>query len=420
MGVVTASVGIIVPAAHADDYPSWNDVQQAKRNVANQQAMVDKIMGLITDLQNQVSAAQIEAAKAAEGYLEAKRRLSDATDHANALQHEASAAQKTADTSKLRAGLLASHLVRAGGQDPTVELLLKGGDSSGADGLLYQLGTMSKLTQQSKEIYDQAITDKNAAQSLTDQAKAAEQVRADLAGKAEDALNAANAAQQAAQQALTAQQQKSTQLIAQLATLKSVSEQKAQAYAAGQLKAKQEAEARARAAEAKKRAEEAAKHHHPKPPSSGGGSSSGGSGGSGGGSSSGGVGAPSGSKVSTAIAYAKRQLGEPYVLGGAGPNVWDCSGLTMMAYGSAGVYIGGHGVIYQYDTMQSEGRLVPYSQRLPGDLLFWYSGGVMYHTAIYLGDGMMIAAPTEGDVVKIQPVWGYGGDLMSVVGRPTG
>jgi len=412
MGVVTASIGIVVPPAHADDYPSWNDVQQAKRNVANQQAMVDKIMGLITGLQNQVSAAQIEAAKAAETYLEAKRQASDAADRAAALQKEATAAQKTADTSKLRAGLLASHLVRAGGQDPTVSLLLKGGDASGADGLLYQLGTMSKLTQQSKEIYDQAIADKNTAQSLTDQAKAAEKVRARLANKAEEALDAANAAQQAAQQALSAQQKKSTQLVAQLATLKSISSDKAHAYAAGRLKAQQEAAEAAR--------EKAAKPA-PKPPSHSGGSSGGGGGSSSGGGGGGGsVGAPSASKVAGAIAYAKAQLGEPYVLGGAGPSVWDCSGLTMKAYNSVGVYIGGHGVIYQYDVMRSEGRLLPYSQRRAGDLLFWYSGGVMYHVAIYLGDGMMIAAPTEGDVVKIQPVWGYGGDLMSVVGRPTG
>jgi Cell wall-associated hydrolases (invasion-associated proteins) len=404
MGVVTASIGIVVPAAHADDYPSWNDVQQAKRNVANQQAMVDKILGLINGLQSQVDAARIEAAKDAEIYLEAKQQLSDATERAHSLQKQATAAQKTADTSKLRAGLLASHLVRAGGQDPTVELLLKGGDASGADGLLYQLGTMSKLTQQSKEIYDRAISDKNAAQSLTDQAKAAEKVRTELAGKAQDALNAANAAQQAAQQALTVQQQKSTQLIAQLATLKSVSEQKANAFAAGQLKAKQEAEA---AAARKRLAEEQAAKHRPPASSGGGGGSSGG-------------GAPSGSKVAGAIAFAEAQLGDPYVMDGAGPNVWDCSGLTMMAYASVGVDIGGHGVIYQYDTMQAEGRLVSYSQRQPGDLLYWYSGGVMYHTAIYLGNDMMIAAPTEGDVVKIQPVWGYGGDLMNVVGRPTG
>ena len=50
VGVMTGAIGIVVPPAHADDYPSANDVQQAKQNVADEQAMVDKITGLIGDL----------------------------------------------------------------------------------------------------------------------------------------------------------------------------------------------------------------------------------------------------------------------------------------------------------------------------------------------------------------------------------
>jgi cell wall-associated NlpC family hydrolase len=113
------------------------------------------------------------------------------------------------------------------------------------------------------------------------------------------------------------------------------------------------------------------------------------------------------------------QLGKPYALGGEGPTYWDCSGLTMKAYAAAGIYIGQHYVSSQYNTMQSRGRLFPYSQRQRGDLLFWNNGG-FYHIAIYLGGGLMIAAPTYGESVKVQPVWGVGGDLMNVVGRPSG
>src|SRR3954467_8221927 len=43
-----------------------------------------------------------------------------------------------------------------------------------------------------------------------------------------------------------------------------------------------------------------------------------------------------------ALAYAKRQLGDPYRFGAAGPNAFDCSGLTMKAYSKAGRHIGGH------------------------------------------------------------------------------
>ena len=59
MGVVTASIGVVAPPAFGDDYPSWNDVQQAKANQANQQAMVDNITKLISDLQSSVDAARI-------------------------------------------------------------------------------------------------------------------------------------------------------------------------------------------------------------------------------------------------------------------------------------------------------------------------------------------------------------------------
>jgi len=61
MGAVTASIGIVTPA-QAVDYPSWNDVQQAKSSVANQQAMVSNITALIGTLQSSVDAANVAAA----------------------------------------------------------------------------------------------------------------------------------------------------------------------------------------------------------------------------------------------------------------------------------------------------------------------------------------------------------------------
>src|SRR5690606_10230868 len=81
------------------------------------------------------------------------------------------------------------------------------------------------------------------------------------------------------------------------------------------------------------------------------------------------------SKVSGAIAYAKAQLGEPYAYAGAGPNSWDCSGLTMQSYASVGVAIGGHGSTSQYNYLKGKGRLVPVSERVAGDLLFYSEGG---------------------------------------------
>ena len=241
MGAVTASIGIVTPA-HAVDYPPWNDVQQAKANVAEQQAMIDNITSLIGSLQSSVDAARVASEKAAEAYFQAKDALEAATTKEADLKKQADAAEEKAKTSQMRAGLLASHLAKsAGGGDLSTELMLKGGGSgSDADKLLFQLGTMSKLTEQSKAVYDQATTDKNNAQSLNAQATVAKKEREALATKASEALAAAQQAQSAAQAALAEQQSKSTQLVAQLATLKNTSAQVEAAYLQGeQIKAQQ-------------------------------------------------------------------------------------------------------------------------------------------------------------------------------------
>lgn len=410
MGAVTASIGIVTPA-QAVDYPSWNDVQQAKNNVANQQAMIDNITTLIGNLQSSVDAARIASEKAAEAYFQAKDALDAATAKAADLEKQAGAAAEKAKTSKMRAGLLASHLAKSGGGDVTTDLMLKGGGSGdAADKLLFQLGTMSKLTEQSKAVYEQATKDKNTADALTAQAKSAKTEREALAVEADTALAAAQSAQAAAQSALATQQQKSTELVAQLATLKNTSTQTEAAYLQGeQVKAQQEAARKAQEAALRQQQQQQQQAAAPKPPAS--------SGGGGGGSAPAAPAAPNGNVVQTAISYARAQLGKPYIFGGEGPVGYDCSGLTMKAYAYAGLYIGSHSVNNQYYTAANRGQLVSYSAKQAGDLIFWGSGpGDFYHVGIYIGGGMMIAAPTEGDVVKVQSVWG---SPWRLVARPS-
>lgn len=411
MGAVTASIGIVAPA-QAVDYPSWNDVQQAKNNVANQQAMIDNITKLIGGLQSSVDAARIASEKAAEAYFQAKDALDAATAKAADLEKQAGAAAEKAKTSKMRAGLLASHLAKSGGGDVTTDLMLKGGGSGdAADKLLFQLGTMSKLTEQSKAVYEQATKDKNTADALTAQAKSAKTERESLADEADKALAAAQDAQSKAQAALATQQQKSTELVAQLATLKNTSAQTEAAYLQGeQIKAQQEAARRAQEEAQRQAAAAAAAAAAARPPASSGGSAPSGGGGAA-------PAAPNGNVVDTAIAYARAQLGKPYRLGGEGPGSFDCSGLTMKAYAYAGVYIGTHSVNNQYYRAAGQGQLVSYSAKQAGDLIFWGDGpGDFYHVGIYIGGGKMIAAPTEGDVVKIQSVWG---SPWRLVARPS-
>jgi peptidoglycan DL-endopeptidase CwlO len=101
-----------------------------------------------------------------------------------------------------------------------------------------------------------------------------------------------------------------------------------------------------------------------------------------------------------AINYARAQLGKPYQWGGAGPNSFDCSGLTMMAWAQAGVYFP-HLAQAQYDMTAR----VSIANLLPGDLVFYGTPSNVYHVGLYIGSGDMIDAPATGQVVSIQSIY---------------
>ena len=99
------------------------------------------------------------------------------------------------------------------------------------------------------------------------------------------------------------------------------------------------------------------------------------------------------SKGAKALAYAKKQLGDRYVRGGTGPNGWDCSGLTMKAWGSVGVKLP-HSSSKQY----RKGKKISKSQLRNGDLVFFYRG--ISHVGLYAGNGKVIHAPRPGKKVS--------------------
>jgi cell wall-associated NlpC family hydrolase len=117
---------------------------------------------------------------------------------------------------------------------------------------------------------------------------------------------------------------------------------------------------------------------------------------------------PASGRAGVAVQEAYRKLGSPYQWGAAGPNRFDCSGLTMWAWGKAGVSLP-HSSQAQY----SSGRHVSRGDLRPGDLTFY--GSPIHHVGIYIGGGRMISAPHSGDVVKIQNA--FRGDYAGAV-RP--
>ncbi len=103
--------------------------------------------------------------------------------------------------------------------------------------------------------------------------------------------------------------------------------------------------------------------------------------------------ASSSSKGAKALAYAKKQLGDPYRYGAAGPGSFDCSGLTMAAWKAAGVRLP-----HQTNAQYRAAKKISKSQLKPGDLVFFYSG--RSHVAIYAGGGKVIHAPHSGSRVS--------------------
>ena len=100
-----------------------------------------------------------------------------------------------------------------------------------------------------------------------------------------------------------------------------------------------------------------------------------------------------------AVAEALRQLGKRYVFNTAGPDTFDCSGLTMWAWATAGVSMP-HYTVSQFQAFPH----VPLDQLQPGDLVFFNLN--LGHVGMYIGGGKIVHAPRTGDVVKISVLAG--------------
>lgn len=233
----------------------------------------------------------------------------------------------------------------------------------------------------------------------------------DTAGLASAVAASAEASQQEAlDQSLETQENAALQKAAKEAKkAKAEADRKAEAERAE--KARAEAEAKAAAEKAEQERQEAAERASrdrartqlstTSTSDSGSGSSDSGSSGSSDsgsstGSSSNETQAPSGTAAAI-VAFARAQVGDAYVMGGTGPNSWDCSGLVQAAYASAGIdlpRISGD--------QSSRGTSVSLSNLQPGDILYWGSRSGSYHVAIYVGGGKYVGAqnPSTGVVER--------------------
>ncbi|MFI1534285.1 C40 family peptidase [Streptomyces anandii] len=120
-------------------------------------------------------------------------------------------------------------------------------------------------------------------------------------------------------------------------------------------------------------------------------------------------------KAAKALAFARAQIGKPYVWGAAGPGSYDCSGLTQAAWKAAGVTLP-----RTIPGQAGAGRTVPPAEAVPGDLVLFRNeehDGIG-HIGVYAGDGMMIHAPRPGGYVCEEPIHRAGGPAVEGVVRP--
>jgi len=379
--------GLTVQEAFAKKpYPSQGEVLQAKRNVAAKKAMIARLQQIISDLTTEQLALEKTAMIKAEKYNQAKDEEDAMAAKVAVLQQKVDAATAEAEQAQTQLAQIASQMWRDGAAGTSLNLFL---NSEKAGNLLYQLGAQEQIAQSSDQIYQAAIQRQQYAKSLESQLKDA---KVELAAKTEAAQTALEEAQAAAatlQAKVDEQKKLNKTFTAQLALLENISSSLEQQRIQGLID-----EARQNDPNATGPIDAPSLYD---------------------------VGPPDTEKVNIAFNFAKQQLGERYVLGGMGPNVWDCSGITKGAYAAAGVYIGTHSATNQFYNMAGKRRLVPIKDAVAGDLM-WYSytddfNGDKYHVVLYLGDGMMLEAPNPLRTVRIVPL--RYGDLFRYAGRPT-
>jgi len=372
-------------AVAAPTGPSWDDVQGAKGDVEATQIAVARIVESVAGMNAEFEQMRIAALVAGEQYQQATLALDQSTTTMATAERRRDAALDRADASGRQAALLATQLARAGGGDVTMALMA----SDNADDLLYRLGTMSALSARTDAVLTRAVQDRNVAASFSAQASLARDAHADLEAEAEAGYAAAAATAARAEQRAGQQQVLLGELSAKLAELTG----RSAAIERGYLDSLESAPPPGGGGPSSPSPAPSQPAPNPSTPSAPSPSPS---------SPSPSAPPPSGpspspspsspapspnsppvasgpqpntAAVATAITFARAQVGEPYQFGAAGPNAWDCSGLTMMAYSAAGFAIGGHGSTAQYNRAAARGLLVPYSQMQPGDLIFYSSGG---------------------------------------------
>ena len=383
--VVTAVVALactLAPSVLADPVDQ-SDIDRSKASERSTSTSIASLETRLAQESSNLEDAQIKAQVANEDYLVAVDELNTATKDAQAAQANADAATSSTASARSDLGSIVVQTYQESGNplDPLTPYLASESlaDLADADVALARAGESNNAKVQNVEALETVAT---SMQAIADQkvkakeaAKTSAAAAAQAAAKAASEKAAADLAQKQAEQA-AAQPQESVPAPQEQSSRPSSGQRAAAQEPATASQPEPEAvgEEEAASAPAPAPAPEPATSSEPAP-------------------------SRSGNAASTAISTAMGYIGTPYVWAGESASGLDCSGLTMVSYAAAGVDLT-HSSRVQY----GEGAQVPLDAVQPGDLVFWSSDGSqsgIYHVAIYLGDDMMIEAPTFGMTVRV-------------------
>ena len=385
--VVTSTVAAQAATSGHSPYPSQQQVDRARAKVDQKLKGVKAIEAALARAEAAAENANTKAEIAAEAYNGAMWKLSIAKQQSQQASAAAKAAAKRVADQRDNIGRLAAQSYQNSTDFTSLNAVLGGATPTE---MLQRSGVVQMANAPMQAAFKEFQTLSDAAKVAQTKAQQAEIAQQSLTSQAAAAKEAAAGAAVAAQQMTQSVTAQRDALLTQLAHAQHVSVALAtERQNALEAIARADAAARARAeAIARARAEAAAQSNG----SSGGGSYV----------------PPSNVRgINRVIDFARAQLGKPYVWAGAGPDVWDCSGLTMMAFRQIGIYLP-HYAASQY-TM---GTPVPVSEAQPGDLLFWTSDGTVagiHHVALYIGNGTFIEAPHTGADVRYDTLYGLDG-----------
>ncbi len=245
--VMLALVTVAPPArVAAAEYPTWDEVEAAKADIATRQAETERVTTFLEQLEAEAGRLGDAAVSAAATSATAEAARATAAARAETLRGDASAAQAEATTAGERIGRLAGMLSRTGGADVTLRLVFGAGDDVD---LLAGLARARQLANVYSNVAVRADAARAEAAAVSAQAEVAERERARLAHAAADAADAALAAHEAAQQRAADQQSTLDTLYAQLADLRGHTVDLERRFRIGE-QARRDAEERERAAAA--------------------------------------------------------------------------------------------------------------------------------------------------------------------------